>query len=53
VKKISDEDMQKKNENELQLLLKLGLDETLSREAVKKFPGDPQSAINFVIKGKS
>ncbi len=39
-------------ENELQLLLKLGLDENLSKEAVYKYPGDPQSAINWVIGAK-
>lgn len=38
-----------KYEQDLQLLYKLGFDDALSREAIKKHPGNPQQAINYAI----
>ena len=43
------EEDQIKQEQDFQLLLKLGFEESLAREAISKHPGDPQSAINYVL----
>ena len=41
--------MESKLKKDLQLLLKLGFDDALSKEALKKSGGDVQSAINYAI----